>query len=66
METLTDKIASIQGKIETNEAFIEKLKAETDEKIKALKEENKKLGKVVKKLQDTEATIAGIFSSDAE
>lgn len=66
METLTDKIANIKGKIEANEAFIDQLKAECEEKIKSKKEENKKLARVVKKLEDTEATIAGIFSTDAE
>jgi L-serine deaminase len=62
METLKDKIASLEHQIEVNLATIDAIKAETDAKIATIKEDNKKLVKVVKKLKDTEAQIESIFS----
>lgn len=66
METLKDKIAQIEEKIVENNKSIDEAKAEFDAKVASIKEENKKLVRVVKKLQDTEASITSILGADAE
>ena len=63
METLSERIITIEAKMAENEELLLTKKEAYNEEVKVIKDENKRLTKIAKKLKDTEATIESIFNS---
>lgn len=63
MESLQDKITDLKKKVEDNDVALVAAKEEYDAKTASIKDENKTLNKVIKKLEDTQASIDSIYAS---
>lgn len=64
MQNLKDKIEGIETLMKENEAQVDVLKSKCAEDIKSIKAKNKEYSKILKKLVETDNSIALIFGRD--